>query len=72
MSRFFKAYNTLGKPLCPCCGSNPRSRDAIRCGRCLRENRSIRWDRLCVVSRANLALLGVEPSAPPNDNNRTV
>jgi len=42
----FKTHNTLGKPLCPCCGSNPRTPTVLKCGRCQREGRAVQWDRV--------------------------
>lgn len=42
----FKSHNTLGLPLCPCCGHNPRTVNRAKCGRCEREGRPIQWDRL--------------------------
>lgn len=55
----FKTHNTLGNPLCPCCGSNPRNRDKVKCGRCERENRLIQWDRLQDSVREELRRLGL-------------
>lgn len=41
-----RSHNSIGKPLCPCCGSNPRKPTLPKCGRCHRQSRPIRWDRL--------------------------
>lgn len=46
MTAKFKTHNTLGKPLCLCCGHNPRKPDRLKCGRCEREMRAVRWSRL--------------------------
>lgn len=42
----FKAHNSIGKPLCPCCGRNPRTPSQLKCGRCEREKMPVQWDRL--------------------------
>lgn len=46
MKPMFKSHNTLGMPLCPCCGGNPRQIGRVKCARCQREQRAIQWDRL--------------------------
>jgi len=66
MRRPFKAYNSLGKPLCPACGGNPRAVGRVRCGRCEREGRAIQWRRLPPETLAMLRTMGLTPPERPD------
>jgi|GEM_PF-4305800 len=47
----FKSHNSLGRPICAACGSNPRSPVRPLCGKCIRDCRPIQWDRLDSVTK---------------------